>query len=47
MKNLALIIAAVFILGACSNTSNNKPDKKTDDGKKVTLTAAGATFPMP
>ena len=47
MKNLALFVIAVFILGACSNTSSNKGEEKSTSGKKVTLTAAGATFPMP
>lgn len=45
MKNLVWIIAAVFILGACSNSSNKKSEGTSS--KKVTLTAAGATFPMP
>lgn len=47
MKNLTLIILALFLLGACSNSSNKKGNEKSASGKKVTLTAAGATFPMP
>lgn len=46
MKNLALLILALFILGACSNSSN-KSGEKSATNKNVTLTAAGATFPMP
>ncbi len=47
MKQLATIILAIFILSACSNSSNKKSDEKSGDKSKVTLTAAGATFPMP
>lgn len=47
MKNLVFIIIAVFFLGACSNSSNKKGEEKSTSSKKVTLTAAGATFPMP
>lgn len=47
MKNFALLVIAVFLLGACSNSSSNKSEEKSASGKKVTLTAAGATFPMP
>ncbi|QIA06794.1 phosphate ABC transporter substrate-binding protein PstS [Draconibacterium halophilum] len=46
MKNLALLILTVFILGACSNSSNKQGGEKAGI-KNVTLTAAGATFPMP
>jgi len=45
MKHLAIFILAVFILQACSNTPNKKAEEKS--ASKVTLTAAGATFPMP
>lgn len=47
MKNFVLLVIAVFVLGACSNSSSNKGGEKSASGKKVTLTAAGATFPMP
>ncbi|MCY1722587.1 phosphate ABC transporter substrate-binding protein PstS [Prolixibacteraceae bacterium Z1-6] len=47
MKNLTLIILAVFFLGACSNSSNKSGEEKAASSKKVALTAAGATFPMP
>jgi phosphate transport system substrate-binding protein len=47
MKQLGVIILAVFFLGACSNSSNKKGGEKSESTKKVTLTAAGATFPMP
>ncbi|NQU53319.1 MAG: phosphate ABC transporter substrate-binding protein PstS [Bacteroidetes bacterium] len=47
MKNLVLIILAVFALSACNSFSNKKGEEKSASSKKVTLTAAGATFPMP
>ncbi|WP_297088938.1 phosphate ABC transporter substrate-binding protein PstS [uncultured Draconibacterium sp.] len=47
MKNLALLVLTVFILGACSSSSNKQGGEKSGESKKVTLTAAGATFPMP
>ncbi len=47
MKNLVLIILAVFFLSACSNTSSKKDSEKSANTSKVALTAAGATFPMP
>ncbi len=47
MKQLAVIILAVFFLGACSNSSKKESSEKSASARKVTLTAAGATFPMP
>jgi len=47
MKQLVVIVLAVFLLGACSNSSNKKGEEKSASSSKVTLTAAGATFPMP
>ena len=47
MKQLVVIILAVFFLGACSNSSTKEGGEKSARTKKVTLTAAGATFPMP
>ncbi|WP_167604802.1 phosphate ABC transporter substrate-binding protein PstS [Maribellus sediminis] len=47
MKNFALLILTVFLFGACSNSSSKKSEEKSTSSKKVTLTAAGATFPMP
>lgn len=47
MKNLMLLVLAVFLLGACSNTSNKKGEEKSASAKKMTLAAAGATFPAP
>lgn len=47
MKNLVLIVLALFIFGACSNSSKNTKEEKSGEGKNITLTAAGATFPMP
>mgnify|MGYP000465864228 CR=1 FL=1 len=46
MKNLAIIILAIFVLSACSNSGKNAKEKSASSSK-VTLTAAGATFPMP
>lgn len=47
MKNLVLIIITIFALSTCNSISNKKGDEKSASTKKVTLTAAGATFPMP
>lgn len=47
MKNFALLVLAIFLFGACTNTSNKKGEEKSASDKKATLTAAGATFPMP
>jgi phosphate transport system substrate-binding protein len=47
MKNVIVIVLAVFFLGACSGNSGKKGEEKSVSGKKITLTAAGATFPMP
>ena len=47
MKQLLTIIVLVFVLGACNNASNKKGSEKSGTAKKVALTAAGATFPMP
>jgi len=47
MKQFVIIVLAALILGACSNSSNKKSDEKSASASKSTLTAAGATFPMP
>lgn len=47
MKNLVLIAIIVFALSGCNSSSNKKGDEKSASNKKITLTAAGATFPMP
>ena len=48
MKKLVIIVLALFVLGACSNSSSNKGDDKSAGTKSnISLTAAGATFPMP
>ncbi len=45
MKKLTtLLISAVILLTACNNSDNKSENKENE---KVTLTAAGATFPMP
>ena len=41
----ALVITAVLLAGC--KTSNQKNTRSTDAGKKISLTAAGATFPLP
>ncbi|HSO85184.1 MAG TPA: substrate-binding domain-containing protein, partial [Draconibacterium sp.] len=45
MKQLVTLIMAVALLQACSSSSNKKAEEKS--AAKITLTAAGATFPMP
>lgn len=47
MKQFITIIIAVFILNACNSSSTKKGEEKAGNTAKVTLTAAGATFPMP
>ena len=47
MKQLVIIILAVFLLSACSNSSSKKGEEKSATSSKLTITAAGATFPMP
>lgn len=45
-KNLAFIILAIIALSACQSSSKKSGDEKSA-GSDITLTAAGATFPMP
>ncbi len=47
MKQLATLIMAVILLQACTGSSGKKADEKSAEKSKITLTAAGATFPMP
>lgn len=47
MKNLVVIILALFVLASCSNSSSKNGEEKAASQGKVALTAAGATFPMP
>jgi phosphate transport system substrate-binding protein len=47
MKQIVTIVLAVFILGACSNSSKKSGDEKSAANSDITITAAGATFPMP
>ena len=44
MKNLLLILTVVAVFAACQNNKKKSADKTT---KNVSITAAGATFPMP
>lgn len=46
MKTIFSIILAVFLLSACQN-STKKSNEAVQSDKKISLTAAGATFPMP
>jgi phosphate transport system substrate-binding protein len=46
MKNLFFTIALAFIFTSCTNSSQ-KSENSSNKAKKVALTAAGATFPMP
>lgn len=45
MKQLILILVAAFMIASCAN--NNQKTNDSTSSKKVALTAAGATFPMP
>jgi phosphate transport system substrate-binding protein len=47
MKNLVFLVLAIFVLSACNSGSKKKAGEKSASASKVTLTAAGATFPMP
>lgn len=44
MKKTTLILLAIILVAASCNNSGKKPG---DSNKKVSVTAAGATFPMP
>ncbi|MDA3905193.1 MAG: phosphate ABC transporter substrate-binding protein PstS [Bacteroidales bacterium] len=46
MKTILSFVLAVFLLSSCQN-SPNATNKAGESSKKVSLTAAGATFPMP
>ncbi len=46
MKNLMIILILALALSACQSNSKDKASGKEDDNVK-SLTAAGATFPMP
>jgi phosphate transport system substrate-binding protein len=47
MKNLFVLVIVILFLSACSNSSKNNSGEKSASSDKITLTAAGATFPMP
>ncbi len=47
MKKLVAILAVVALFSACQNSGKKGGSAKSTEGKKVALTAAGATFPMP
>ena len=47
MKNIILILISVFVLAACNNSSNENNKEGKQDEKVSSLTAAGATFPLP
>ena len=44
MKKLLVILMAIVVLAACQNTKKKSAAK---DSKDISITAAGATFPMP
>jgi len=44
MKKILILLVSVALLASCGN---NKTKDGSSNSKKVTLTAAGATFPMP
>lgn len=46
MKKLFILILSVAFLASCGGNKSNDGNSSSDS-KKVTLTAAGATFPMP
>ena len=45
MKNPVILIIAAFMLASCGSSSDKGSEKSA--GRKASLTAAGATFPMP
>lgn len=45
MKKLLILLVSVAIFASCGG--NKSGDSNANESKKVTLTAAGATFPMP
>jgi len=46
MKTILSLVLAVFLFSSCQNSPNGS-NKSDDSTKKVRLTAAGATFPLP
>ncbi len=46
MKQFLIILVAAFMITSCAN-NNQSSEKSGSSSKKVSLTAAGATFPMP
>ncbi len=46
MKKLVLLLIVAFALASCANSSQEKSDK-SESSKSVSITAAGATFPLP
>lgn len=47
MKNLVLILFSVFVFTACNNSSNENNAESKQEEKASSITAAGATFPLP
>ena len=43
MKKLTILLLSIVVLASCGNNQS----KEDSSSKKVTITAAGATFPMP
>ena len=46
MKTLFTLVLALALFSSCQNSGKNKADSSKEKSS-VTLTAAGATFPMP
>ncbi len=46
-KNLITIVLAVLVFGACQNSPKKNGEEKSGKKENISLTAAGATFPMP
>jgi phosphate transport system substrate-binding protein len=46
MKKLVLLLIVAFAVASCANSSQEKSDKG-ESSKSVSITAAGATFPLP
>jgi phosphate transport system substrate-binding protein len=45
-KNWVIIVLAVLVFSSCQNSSKNQGTTKSGESN-ISLTGAGATFPMP
>lgn len=46
MKKIVLLLIVAFAIASCQNSTNKKSDKEENSGS-ISVTAAGATFPLP